>query len=566
MPNNLAEKLTYGSSTMYYSFDTDSTRCVLLWGSNPVTSHLPMMWPDIAEAQRRGAKLVVIDPRTTRAAARADLHAALRPGTDLALALGLINVIIADGLYDRVFVERWVFGLDRLAERVAEYTPYRVSSITGVPADLIRRIAETYASYMPAYLEAGNALEHHSNSGQATRAVMILRALTGNIDVPGGHLLPQQLPLANLGLDGNASAARLLTAERHPLLADMAGFVPGDSLLASLLEGEPYPLSAMIMAGGNPLLTWPNTEMMRRGLRSLDLLVVMDLYMTETAKLADIVLPAADQFEKTQLIVRRGFFGRGNPTTYVALKKRIKDPGQRRSDWWFWNELAHRMEYDDLFPWSEVEEAIDFRLEPSGLSVQDLTEQPCGSFCGEPLRYRKYEEQGFPTPTGKVEFYSHVLDSYGHDPLPAYAEPVESPVETPDLAERFPLVLNAGRKIAVYTHSRHRNLPSLRAREPHPVAEIHPATAASYSIEDEDWILVESLRGRVEVRASVTDKICPGVVGLSHGWDQANANILTDHADCDPIVASPPLRSGLCRVRLKGVECEWRATLSQHND
>jgi len=550
VPNGLGERSTYGSATMYYSLDAQNARCVLLWGSNPVTCHLPMMWPDILEAQRAGAKLIVIDPRRTRPAARADIHAAPRPGTDLALALGLINVIIAEELYDAAFVDRWTSGFDLLREHVLEYTPERISSITGVSADLIRRVAEVYASASPAYLEAGNALEHHSNSGQTTRAVMILRGLTGNIDVPGGHLLPQKAPLASLRLSGRRSAARIVTAARHPLLADMAGFVPGDSLAASLLEGDPYPMRAMIVGGGNPLLTWPNADVMRESLDHLDLLVVLELYMTETAKMADFVLPVADQFEKTQLIVKSGFFGQDEPTTWLALRERISDPGQRRSDWWFWQRLAHRMGYEAHFPWSNVEEAIDFRLQPSGLRIGDLRDNRSGCFCGERIRYRKYEEEGFQTPTGKVEFYSHLLESYGYDPLPSYEEPAESPVATSDLADRFPLVLNAGRKIGVYTHSRHRNLPSLRAKEPDPLAEIHPTTAASYGIGNGDGIVVESLRGSIEVEAKVTDGIQPGVVGLSHGWDDANVNRLTDHAACDPIVASPPLRSGLCRVRL----------------
>ncbi len=550
VPNALGERLTYGMPAMYYGFDPENVRCVLLWGSNPVTSHLSMMWPDMLQAKKRGAKLIVIDPRFTRPASRADLHASLRPGTDLALALGLIYVIIADELYDVEFVEKWTSGFELLAERVKDYTPEKVAKITGVSADLIRRIAETYASARPAYLDAGNALEHHSNSGQTTRAVMILRALTGNLDIPGGHLFPQRIPLADTALtEKRPPGLRSLASAQHPLLADMAGFVPGDSLVESLLEGKPYPLKAMIMGGGNPMLTWPNTNVMREALARLDFLVVLELYMTETAKLADIVLPAADPFERTQLIVRAGFFGADRPTSYIMLRKQIKDPGERRSDWWFWHNLAHRMGYGAYFPWADVDDAIDFQLEPLGVTVRDLKENPSGVYYGERIRYRRYEEDGFQTPTGKVEFYSHILDAYGYDPLPAYEEPCESPVSTPELAERFPLILNAGHKVVVYTHSRHRNLPSLRAKEPHPLAEMHPTTAAEYDIENGDRIVIESLRGSIEVQVSVTETMRPGVVGLLHGWREANVNLLTDHANCDPIVASPPLRASLCRVR-----------------
>ncbi len=174
IPNALGEWLTYGSPSMYYGFDAERMNCILLWGSNPVTSHSPMVWPSIVRAQNRGAKLIVVDPRTTKPALRADYHAVLRPGTDLALALGLINVIIQEQLYDADFCDRWTSGLEQLTARVADYTPAKVAGITGVPAELITQIARSYATSKPAYLDAGNALEHHSNSGQTIRAVMML--------------------------------------------------------------------------------------------------------------------------------------------------------------------------------------------------------------------------------------------------------------------------------------------------------------------------------------------------------------------------------------------------------
>jgi len=550
VPNALGERLTYGTATLYYGFDWEAVECMLLWGSNPVTSHLPTMWSNMVKAQRRGAKLIVIDPQRTRPAEQADLHASLRPGTDLALALGLAHIIIADRLYDSDFVSKWTSGFEALAERVSAYTPERVAIITEIPVDLIKRIAKIYASQKPAFLDAGNALEHHTNSGQTARAVMILRAITGNLDIPGGHLFPQKVPLADLALGmKRPPGVRALTDAQHPLLSNMTGFVPGDSLVVSLLEGKPYPLKAMIMGGGNPMSTWPNTNVMREALGRLDFLVVSELYMTETARLADIVLPVADPFERTQLIVRSGFFGRDHPPAYLMLRKKIKDFGECRSDWWFWRHLAHRMDYGVYFPWLNEEEAIDHQLEPLGITTEDLMDNPSGMYYGDPIRYRKYEQSGFNTPTGKVEFYSHILDAYGHDPLPEFVEPSESPVSTPELAQRFPLVLNGGRRVAVYTHSRHRNLPSLRAREPHPLAELHPETATLAGVEDGDWITVETLRGSVKTRARVTETIHPGVVGMLHGWEEANVNLLTDHAQCDPIVASPPLRASLCAVR-----------------
>lgn len=172
-----------------------------------------------------------------------------------------------------------------------------------------------------------------------------------------------------------------------------------------------------------------------------------------------------------------------------------------------------------------------------------------GIFCGDPPVYRSYEREGFRTPTGKVEFHSHVLATYGYDPLPRYEEPAESPFSTPELAEQFPLVLNAGYRVAGYTHSRHRNLPSLRRRVPEPVAELHPATAQLYGISDGDRMVVETLRGDIELVAKVTDGFVPGTVGLLHGWEEANANLLTEDRHMDPVFATLALRSALCRIR-----------------
>jgi formate dehydrogenase (coenzyme F420) alpha subunit len=428
-----------------------------------------------------------------------------------------------------------------------------VEAITGVAADDVRRVAETYATNSPAWLDAGNALEHHSNSGQTLRALQILKAITGNIDVPGGHVLITPLPLTDVKLgEKRPTGLRPLGSDKYPLFSEYGDFVPGDVLIETLHTGKPYPIKAMLLTGGNPAVTWPNSRRVQAAYRRLDFMVVMDLYMTATARLADIVLPAASQFEKDQLVASTAPYGVDNPAWFLCLRKKIADPGERRSDWWFWKELAHRMGYGAHYPWVNEKEGIDYQLEPLGITTGDLEANPAGLFYGEPPRYRRYELEGFRTPTGKVELYSHVLASYGYDPLPGYEEPAESHARAPEIAEHYPLILNAGRKVSVYTHSRHRSLPSLRRIEPEPLAELHPETAQAYGVGEGDWILVESLRGSIEIKARVTEGIVPGVVNLVHGWEEANANLLTDHQDCDPILATPSLRAGLCRIRRKG--------------
>jgi anaerobic selenocysteine-containing dehydrogenase len=556
-PSVIAEKLTYGQSQLD-GFEPEHARCVVLWGSNPATSHNPHQWHAVLEARRRGASLIVVDPRRCEPASRADLHLALRPGTDGALALGLIHILIAEKLYDADFVVRWTTGFDELAIRVAPYTPERVAAITGLaPADILR-FARVYASARPAHLDVGNAVERHSNAGGALRALMILRALSGNLDVPGGHVLGSGLPLAGMHLSSHRpTGVRTLGAERYPLFSEYAQSVPGDVLVDAMLTGAPYPVKAALVMGTNPMLTYPNTARIQKALAQLDLLVVMDLTMTPTARLADIVLPAASASERTQLITNSAPFGADRPWLWLALRRQIIEAGDRRSDWWLLRNLAHRLGYGAYYPWENEEEAIEDVLRPLGVTLDELKAQGTGMFYGEPAEHRRYERNGFRTPTGKVELHSTVLESYGYDPLPGYEEPAESPLGVPELlrqpglAQEYPLILNAGYRVGEYTHSRYRDLPTLRRRVPEPIAELHPNTARQFDIADGDWVVVATPRGQIELKARVTDAFVPGAVGLLPGWEEANANWLTDDRQTDPVFATPALNSASCSVRRK---------------
>ena len=296
-----------------------------------------------------------------------------------------------------------------------------------------------YGHARPAYLDAGNALEHHSNSGQTLRAVMILRAITGNLDVPGGHVLLAGLPLTDVTLgDLRPAGLRPLGADRYPVFVDHAGFVPGGTLVDAILEQKPYAVQAMVLGGGNPALTWPNSSRFRAAMDRLDFVVAMDLYMTATAERADLVLPAAGPLERTQLIARPGPYGADRPGWYLMLRKPAVDPGERRSDWWFWSELARRMGYGAYYPWVDEVEAIEHQLQPLGISVADLQANPGGLFYGAPPIPRHYEQVGFGTRTGKVELFSPVLEEAGYDPLPVYQEPGESPVSSAGARRELP--------------------------------------------------------------------------------------------------------------------------------
>lgn len=547
-PSSVCEDLTYGGSTIY-GFEPEAVNCLLLWGSNPATSHIPFKWRDVLAAKRRGCQVIVVDPRYTKTAEVADVYVPLRPGTDAALALALLHVIIADELYDAAFVAKWTTGFRELSERVASYSPTWAAGVTGIPAETICLIARAYATAKPAYLDAGNALEHHDNASSTLRSIMILRSITGNLDLQGGHVLARPLPLADMTLDERPQQTRdALGSDRYPVFMELAGFVPGDSLLDAILDAKPYPVRAMFLAGGNPALTWPNTARVLAALDALDFLVVMDLFMTSTAQHATLVLPAAGPLERRQLITRQGPHGVGQPSWWVTLRRPAAAAGERRTEWWVWAELARRLGCGEFYPWASEEDAIADLLAPTGLRIEDLRANPQGVFWGAAPPERGYEEIGFATPSGKVELRSSVLARHGCDPLPGYWEPRESPYSAPETALDYPLILNAGKRVAVYTHSRHRNLASLRRVEPEPVAEIHPDTAARQGLQDGDMARVSSPRGSIVVKLKVTPKILAGVVSLLHGWEEANANLLTDDQACDPVISCPSLRAGLCRI------------------
>jgi anaerobic selenocysteine-containing dehydrogenase len=234
------------------------------------------------------------------------------------------------------------------------------------------------------------------------------------------------------------------------------------------------------------------------------------------------------------------------------LRKRVIQYEECRPDLDFWFELARRMGYEEYFPWKNIEESIDYVLAPSGLTVKYLTEEAPQGFQYASVKYKEYEKEGFRTPSGKVEIYSETLANLGYDPMPTFREPPESPFATPELAQDYPLILTTGARHLEFCHSQHRNVPSLRQRVPEPLAEIHPNSAHQFGIGDGETIFIETKRGRIEIKAKVTEDIVPGVVAIPHGWAQANANILTDESPADPITGYPSLKALLCRIGKTG--------------
>lgn len=520
----------------------DKSRCMVIWGYNPQESNITDL-VQITPARKNGARLIVIDPRKTELAREADIYAQIRPGTDSALALGIINVIISEGLYDKDFVQNWTVGFEKLAERARSYSPEEVERITWVPASTVREIARMYATSKPATIAQGVALDHCVGGVQTSRAVAILVAITGNLDVPGGNIYFPLFKLTGLRVKGAVSKDDVVGAD-YPIFNRFIGETTCMPVADAVLTGKPYPVKAMIVHGANPALVWPDSNKIMEALGQLDFLVVSDLFMTETAKLADVFLPTITFWEEDVL---KDYQFVGLPL--VALGNKVVEPlGECMGNWKIWAELGKRMGYAEYFPWQSNDELLTTLLEPSGITLEQLKEHPGGIWYGDLNPKQKYLEEGLKTPSGKVELFSETMEGYGYDPLPEFTEPLPALADNPGLAEEYPLILTTGARASAFTHSRHRNVPRLKKLAPYPTIEINTGTARNLGIVDGEWVAVESPGGSIRLRARATDDIHPRVVSIPHGWDEANVNRLTDGDARDPISGYPGFKSVMCRV------------------
>lgn len=539
----LAETLTLGQLTHP---DWEKSNYIIVWASNPLVSEGTRIAPLIFAAKKKGAKIVVIDPRLTETGRKADLWIPIKPGTDGALALGMMNVIIFEGLYDKYFVEKWAVGFNKLKELVEGYPPDKVEKITGVPSKIIIQVAREYAETKRAAICTSiRALSQNTNGVYTHRALCSLIAITGHVDVPGGNIWPMRGPLKRRDLrlikllPSNSPPA--IGEDKFGLYCSTYSFGQGMVLADAVLNKKPYPIKAFVEFQGNAMM-WPNSKKFFEALKRLDFHVVVNLFMTQSARYADIVLPA------TTFLERVG--GSSGTDSFAFLPQPAVEPMYECwPDYKIIFELAKRMNLDQYF-WDDIEETIDEELQPSGITVKNLKSNPDGiSFSKPPMKYKKYEERGFQTPSGKAELYSETLRKHGYNPLPVYIEPEESPNKRPELAKKYPLLLITGERILVYTHSTLRNIQSMRRLYPNPLAKMNLYDATKRGIRDGDLVTIESPRGSIKLAAKVTDTIRQGVVSIPHGWQEANANILTDDEHLDPISGFPPFNGLLCEVR-----------------
>jgi anaerobic selenocysteine-containing dehydrogenase len=536
----------------------NNPRCIMVWGNNVVISNPDCYKGELfSRALEKGAKLIAVDPRLTRIAARADVWLPVRPGTDAALAFGMLHVIIEERLYEKDFVEAHVYGWDAFVERVRQYPLEKVESITWVPAQKIRDAARLFATTKPAVVQWGVAIEQQVNCADNDRLLMFLMGITGNIDVPGGQVLFKPPPIRNVGHFGahrmlpDAQRQKRLGSERFRLAGNFAIINP-KCVWDAIVEEDPYPVKALFFISSNPLLTRGNAAEVYKALQQVEFMAVSDFFLTPTAEMADIVLPAATWLEMDYI----GDFWKRHG--YILPRRKAIQVGECRSDHEMLNDLAHRVGQGEHW-WDDFEDALDWILEPMGITWQDFKKM---DYIRGDLLYQKYETRGFSTPTRKFEIYSTILEGMGYDPLPQYREPPESPSSTPGLFQKFPYILITGRRLPGFFHTENRQLPWLRELHRDPVVEIHPEAARKEGIEEGDWVILESPRGRIRQRAKLFAGMDPRIVSAEHGWwfperkdpghgwDESNINLLTDNTyeACDPAMGATHVRTLLCRI------------------
>ncbi|MCF8037267.1 MAG: molybdopterin-dependent oxidoreductase [Desulfobacteraceae bacterium] len=536
--------------------DYANSRCMLLWAHNPEKSWPGLYMNDIRDGLKNGAKLIVVDPRGTRMAKKADHWLQIRPGTDVAMALCFMHVIIENELYDKAFVENWTEGFEELRAHVSEFTPEKTEPVTWVPADQIRAAASAFAENAPAAVGPGMGGVCQANDAfDLTRALTMLAAITGNLEVPGGNLRmpPPTHRRACYGSDHDPflnlpkeQAQKKLGIDRFPLIRFIPIPSPPQTVWPAITDENPYPVKVVGLFANNSVCAYPNSQRVREVYEKLDFLFAVDYFHTPTTELADVILPPAHWTERDDvedLLMKSHVF---------CQPKAVEPLPECRDEKQILIDLAGKIGMDDYF--KTVRQALDYRLEPVGITYEEFKED--GWYFGG-FKYKSYEKKGkFRTLSGKVALYAGFLEDLGLAPLPVFREPGESPASRPDLAEDYPLVLTTGGRLLVYYHSSHRNIASLKKRAPDPELQIHPDTARKLDIEDGEWVYLTSPRGRVEIRARYFEDIDPRVVhshhgfwyGVENGWKRVNINMITDDEPLCPVTGSVPIKALLCRV------------------
>ncbi len=556
-PRKNAGFSTAGTYSCVDYYGPKTPECLVVWGANPTVSGADgeLQWHPRRCAEL-GTKFIVIDPQKTELAERADLWLRIRPGTDGALALGILNIIISENLYDHEFVDNWTFGFDELRERCKDYNIDRVSEITRIPKEHIRKAAHMMAEVKPLSLEWGCAFEQGYNATQTCRAIYMIPAITGNYDIPGGFVESKGIvPTKRDPIVPNPSLInhfpyRNLKPYAHPL-----------EVMDSICSGLPYKIRAMIASANNSLISLPGSRKVYECLKKLDFFVSIDMFMTPTAELADIVLPAALWPELDCVFCMPEF-----SEHTVLCQQKIVQVGECKADEEIFIEILKRLGLDDGT--ADQKEIIDKELalmsqrfpEMSGLTFDKLKET--GFYTPKREYYNYKKRAGFNTPSGKFEFYSLEMEHNGGDPLPYWQEAPEDSRQNLDPEKKYPYILTTGGRHQQFFISNNRQIRSLRKQYPFPLVRMHPDTAKEHDINEGDWVFIETSQGQITQKAKLEPSMDIQVINCDfawwypeagapgYGWDESNANILTGGRECDSYMGSYQLRAIPCGISL----------------
>jgi len=541
----MAHTYTYGAMAFA---EAAKAKCILVWGKHDADTALGVA-DAINHAVSNGAKLIVVDPIQTPLARKADIWLQIKPGHDGLLAMAMINEIISRDLIDHEFVEGFTTGFDLLQKVASRYPLDEIAPGIWLDPHQVREAARLYATTKPACLIDGNGLDMQLDIFQSTRAVACLRGLTGNIDRPGGDVLPQPIPLRPFQARDRLPAGVAPVTAAYPLFntfSESWGNQVQSCVVDAILDQKPYGLKMLVVQAGNPVVTMADSGRARRAMEELEFLVVIDLFMTRTAELADVVLPAAGCFEKTQL---NRAATRNNPI--ILQDQAIEPVGQSWPDWQIVFELGRRIGLEQEFPWHTAEAAIDEQLEAAGVTVEQLRQNPEGVRV-EGLRHEKYRQDGFATPSGKFEFFSRRLQESGFAGVPYEDGFPERVISFSAQQEEFPLIGISGRRDIRFTNSQYRTIPALLKDEEGCVVDIHPVDAAFQQIGEGDQLQITTPKGTITMPARVSSLVHPGSIRIAWGWGDynhaCNLNTLTDDDTRNPITGTPGQRTFMCRV------------------
>ena len=496
---------------------------IVIWGNNPIVSNSDGLYGHwVVDCLKMGSRAIVVDPRMIWLASKAEHYLQIRPGTDGALALGIINYLIENDLYDHEFVSLWCYGFEELAERAKEYPLDEVAKITDLPAEDIVAVARAIADSDAVTLQWGVAIDQIKETIPTAQAVLAIFEITGNIGKPGTMQQPASILNYAAGWGSEflvpEQEAKRIGQDEHPLIKMGFQECVTDDYIKCLETGKPYPIKVAWMQTTNPLAcTGVDAKRTLDAHMNIETIVYVDLFMTPTSMaLADYFLPACTYAERNGLRVGDG------AQRAETINKAIEPLGESRSDMQICLDIGKRIS-PEAWPWDTVEDMYSNILAETGHTFEEMQELAPGY---PPFEYHMHEKGllradgnvGFDTATGRIELWCSMYNNLGLDPLPSYEEPVPSPLSTSELCEEYPLVLTTGARLWGMFHSEHRQIPRMRALHPEPLVYVNPKTAADFGVKDGDWVWVENHRGRCKRVVKETPIVNERTASTDHAW------------------------------------------------